>query len=242
MTVAAILVAAGSGLRLGAARPKAFVEVSGEPLIAHAARALHDSAAVDQLVIVVPEGCQLEAELAVRRASVLGDGARMSLAVAVGGASRQASVAQGLALLDAEIDIVLVHDAARALASAGLVRSVVDAVRAGHDAVVPGLAVPDTIKAVAPPDQFGVALVQATLDRSALRLIQTPQGFRRDLLERAHAAGAGRAASETSAAGDDAALVEALGLPVHVVPGDVLAFKITGPHDLLIASAFLDHS
>jgi 2-C-methyl-D-erythritol 4-phosphate cytidylyltransferase len=133
-----------------------------------------------------------------------------------------------------------VHDAARALASPDLVRRVVAAVLDGHGAVVPGLPVIDTVKQVmtgsaGDPGASSAEQVVTTVDRSMLRTIQTPQGFARELLDRAHRAGAARAATEDTAATDDAALVEALGEPVWVVPGEDDALKITTARDLAIA-------
>lgn len=124
---------------------------------------------------------------------------------------------------------MLVHDAARPLAPVSLVDSVAAAVRAGAEAVVPGLPVADTIKAV---DEHGT--VVATVDRGSLRAVQTPQGFRRRLLAEAHAAG-----DPDAPATDDAGLVEALGGTVLVVPGDEEAFKVTRPLDLVLAEAVL---
>jgi 2-C-methyl-D-erythritol 4-phosphate cytidylyltransferase len=154
-----------------------------------------------------------------------------SALVVAGGATRQDSVRAGLSALSADVDVVLVHDAARALAPSTLAARVVAAVREGHAAVVPGLAVTDTIKSVS---ESGA--VVSTIDRSALRAIQTPQGFSRDLLERAHASSPG------SPATDDAGLVEALGEPVHVVDGDRLALKVTTIDDLLVATALMGQS
>jgi len=146
--------------------------------------------------------------------------------VVAGGAERTASVAAGLAALDDEVDIVLVHDAARCLAPATLFDRLVEAVREGADAVVPGLPVTDTIKAV---DATGV--VVGTPDRSTLRAVQTPQAFRRSVLAGAHASGA--------EATDDAALVELVGGRVLVVDGDDLAFKVTTAADLERADRIL---
>lgn len=157
-----------------------------------------------------------------------------------GGATRQASVAAGLRMARPEDDVVLVHDAARPLVPPSLVRRVVEAVRSGHAAVVPGLPVTDTIKQVIPGP--GAELVVGTPDRSLLRAVQTPQGFERDLLVRAHAAGAVRAAAEHLAATDDAGLVEALGEKVHIVPGDEAAFKITTERDLWLAELVLQEA
>ena len=147
-----------------------------------------------------------------------------------GGATRQDSVRCGLGALPDGVDIVLVHDAARPFVPAAVVGRVVAAVVAGADAVVPVLPLIDTVKQV---DSVGTVL--ATPDRSGLRSVQTPQGFRRSLLERAYAA-------EGLVATDDAGLVEQIGGRVEAVDGDALAFKITGPLDLLLADAVLHTS
>src|SRR5262245_24086302 len=137
--------------------------------------------------------------------------------VVPGGANRQASVASALAAAPPEYEIVLVHDAARALAPAELIERVAGTVRAGHPAVIPVLPVVDTIRHV---DLAGEII--GTLDRSALRVVQTPQGFRRDVLVAAHEA----AVDELT---DDAGLAEKIGVPVTTVVGDEAAFKITRP-------------
>lgn len=185
------------------------------------------------LVVTVPDGYVEQAT-----AALLGEVSGTDLWVVEGGPSRQASVALGLAALDAEVDVVVVHDAARAFAPASLVARVVDAVRSGHGAVVPGLPVVDTTKRVGPPDPSGARPVLETPPRADLVAVQTPQGFDRALLDRAHAAGADRADDETTAASDDAGLVEALGEPVWVVPGDEAAWKITTRADLDLAERF----
>lgn len=236
MTTAAVLVAAGSGTRLGRGVPKALVELGGVPLVLRAAAALAASGSVTAVVVVAPAG-----DPAAVRALFPDDvvpGTSVPVAVVRGGTSRQASVAAGLASLAPDADVVLVHDAARALAGPALVRGVEAAVRAGHRAVVPAVPVTDTIKVVGPGDASG-APVRATLDRAVLRAVQTPQGFDRALLEAAHAAGAARAVDETAAATDDAGLVEALGEDVWVVPGDPAAMKVTTPADLLVAELLL---
>jgi 2-C-methyl-D-erythritol 4-phosphate cytidylyltransferase len=200
-------------------------------LLVHASEALlaarsRAGESVGQLVVTVPSGYvaaagQVLAEVA----------ARCDLWVVEGGATRQASVAAGLAALGPEVDLVLVHDAARAFAPAALVGQVIDAVRAQHPAVVPGLAVVDTVKRVG-ADVGGARPVLGTVPREELVTVQTPQGFGRALLERAHASGAARADDEAVAASDDAGLVEALGEPVWVIAGDVRAAKITTAADL----------
>lgn len=215
--------------------PKAFVTLAGESLLAHALRGVLTCTSVDEVIVVAPSGHRSEAETACRdvgsrySASASGRGSpRTAVAVAVvgGGAERGDSVAAGLAVLRSDVDIVLVHDAARCLTPVDVFDRVVAAVTAGAVAVVPGIPVVDTIKAV---DAAG--LVVATPARSTLRAIQTPQGFRRDVLERAHALGGN--------ATDDAALVERLGEPVLVVDGDARALKVTTPHDLETAARLL---
>lgn len=167
-------------------------------------------------------------------------GTRLAAVIVPGGPTRQASVAAGLAALGEDVDVVLVHDAARCLTPAALIRDVEAAVRSGHPAVVPALPVTDTVKRVGPADATGAEPVEDTLERGALRAVQTPQGFDRALLERAHAAGVGRASDEALAASDDAGLVEALGEPVWVVPGHERAMKITTPRDLALATLLLE--
>lgn len=234
MTTLAILTAAGSGARLGRDLPKALVHLGGFPLVLHAARRLVGSGAVDALVVTAPDGLRdVVADLLAGDPSVT-----VPVTVVDGGPTRQASVAAGLAAGGRAHDVVLVHDAARPLVPADLVRRVAAAVRAGHGAVVPGLPVTDTVKQVVPGDD--AELVVGTPDRAVLRAVQTPQGFSRDLLERAHRAGRGRSGSEAVAATDDAGLVEALGEPVHIVPGDTAAAKITTERDLRIAALELE--
>ncbi|HEX5740294.1 MAG TPA: 2-C-methyl-D-erythritol 4-phosphate cytidylyltransferase [Pilimelia sp.] len=160
-------------------------------------------------------------------APVSGGDRRPFLLVVPGGATRQESVAAALAAVPPGLDIVCVHDAARALAPAALVESVASAVRAGAAAVVPVLPVVDTVRAVG----AGGALA-GVVDRAALRRVQTPQGFRRAVLAAAHARGG-------VSATDDAGLVEGLGVPVTAVAGAEEAFKITTPYDLAVAEALL---
>jgi 2-C-methyl-D-erythritol 4-phosphate cytidylyltransferase len=236
MTTLAILTAAGSGSRLGRDLPKALVELGGFPLVLHAARRLAASGVVDSLVVTAPGG------LVGVMTDLLADDPHVRIPVRVtdGGPTRQASVAAGLDLARPGDDVVLVHDAARPLVPSDLVQRVVGAVRSGHGAVVPGLPVTDTVKQVRPDGD--AELVTGTPDRSMLRAVQTPQGFDRELLVRAHRTGAGRAVAEHLAATDDAGLVEALGEPVHMVAGDTAAFKITTERDLWLASLVLQET
>ena len=217
MIVGALVPAAGSGLRLGPGAPKALRLLAGEPLLLHAVRGLRRATSVGPVVVAAPAD-DLER---VRR---LLHG--LDVVVVAGGAERQDSVRAALAALPAEVDHVLVHDAARCLTPVAVVERVVAALRDGAEAVVPVLPVADTVK------QVDGDRVVTTVDRSALRAVQTPQGFRRDVLERAHA-------STGPALTDDAGLVEAAGGTVTTVAGADEAFKVTRPLDLLLAEALL---
>jgi 2-C-methyl-D-erythritol 4-phosphate cytidylyltransferase len=221
---AAIVPAAGRGERLGVGVPKALRSIAGIPILVHAVQSLIASGRVDLVVVAAPPH-QLD-EATRLLATIHGD-----VRVVAGGSNRQQSVARGLAAVPQDVEIVLVHDAARALTPPELVSAVAAAVSAGADAVIPVLPVADTIKAV----DSTTTTVTATIDRSTLRAVQTPQGFRRALLAKAHAAA--EAADEALSATDDAGLVERLGLPVSVIPGHVEAFKVTTPFDLLLAEA-----
>lgn len=221
---AALVPAAGRGERLGPGAPKALRPLGGMPMLVHAVRALAASRVVDLVVVAAPQD-EVEAV-----ASMLAEQEfSAEVVVVTGGPTRQDSVARALLGLPDDVDVVLVHDAARPLVPAEVVGSVVSAVRSGHPAVVPGLPVVDTIKAV---DDHGD--VERTIDRESLRAIQTPQGFDRAVLQRAHAA-----ADLDAVATDDAGLVERLGTRVHVVPGHEEAFKVTTPLDVVIAEAIL---
>jgi 2-C-methyl-D-erythritol 4-phosphate cytidylyltransferase len=187
--------------------------------VAQALRRVLACPEVGDVVVVAPLGH--EGELAEAIADLTGGPAGdVSVRVVAGGPERTDSVAAGVAALPARVDLVLVHDAARPLAPPELFTRVVAALRAGLDAVVPGVPVTDTVKQV-----NARAVVVATPDRSALRAVQTPQGFRRTVLETAHR-------DTRATATDDATLVERGGGTVHVVAGDARAAKITGPGDL----------
>ncbi|MDF1522366.1 MAG: 2-C-methyl-D-erythritol 4-phosphate cytidylyltransferase [Trueperaceae bacterium] len=212
--VAALVPAAGQGTRLGLG-PKAFVPLAGRPLLVWAVRAL--APWVDEVVVAVPEAALGEAA-----ALLAGAAGTTPVRCVAGGATRQETV-ERLALAT-EAEIVLVHDAARPFLDAAIVRAATAAARK-HGACSVAVAVTDTL--VRASDGGAV-------DRSALLAVQTPQGFRRELLLRAHA----HARAAGTSATDDAGLVRALGAEVAWVPGSAQLFKVTGPDDLALAEAW----
>ena len=212
-----MLAAAGRGERLGSGVVKALRELAGEPLLLHAIRGVRAVPAIGPVVVLAPVGLVNDLTVLLSSYDVL---------VTAGGDERQESVRHGLAALPAGVNHVLVHDAARALAPPALFAAVIAALRAGAEAVVPVLPIADTVKRVVGDRVTG------TVERGDLRAVQTPQGFDRELLVRAHA-------QTGPAATDDAALVERLGRTVHTVPGSEDAFKVTRPFDLVVAEAVL---
>ena len=216
-TSAAIIAGAGMGHRLGADIPKALIQIDGITLIERAFTAL--STVVDEIIITAPAGYEAEFQ------KIVGE----SATVITGGVLRSDSVNLALNSLSPSINYVLVHDAARALASADLASRVLGELRGGESAVVPVIQVVDTIKEI---DRDGY--VRNTPDRSALKAVQTPQGFALDVLKRAHAA--------SEDATDDAALVEALGIKVKAITGEARAMKVTNPEDIAIAITHLRNS
>ena len=244
----AVLTAAGSGSRLGAGVPKALVPVGGVSLLRRAAAGLIASGVVSHVVVTAPaeEVDRFRAELEGLPDGSVGTsvGRRGEIEVVAGSPrSRQASVALGLAAALAAVpqaDVVIVHDAARALTPPEVTQRVVAAVRAGHEAVVPVLPVTDTVKEVEARPAGEPEPVVGTPRRDRLRAVQTPQGFSTPVLVAAHRAGAERAGDEALAASDDAGLVEACGGSVVVVAGDERAMKVTTPMDLALAELLLE--
>ncbi|MEY9952751.1 2-C-methyl-D-erythritol 4-phosphate cytidylyltransferase [Leifsonia sp. EB34] len=212
--VAVVVVAAGSGTRLGAEVPKAFVELDGSTLLERSLHAVRGMRSGAEPVLVVPADRVREAAEVGQR--VFG----RPVEVVGGGVTRQQSVAAGLAVIGDDVEVVLVHDAARALTPSTLFDAVVDAVAETGHGVIPGLPVSDTIKRV-----HADGSVHETVDRSTLAAVQTPQGFPREQLLAAYAAA-------TTDETDDAGLVAAAGYRVTVLPGATEAFKITTPWDL----------
>ena len=209
-TSAAIIAGAGMGHRLGAQIPKALIQIDGVTLIERAFASL--STVVDEIVITAPAGYEEQFR------AIVGE----SATVITGGVLRSDSVNLALKSLSPSTKYVLVHDAARALATSELASRVLHELQSGESAVIPALNVIDTIKEV---DRDGY--VRNTPDRSSLRAVQTPQGFAVEVLKRAHEA--------SQDATDDAALVEALGIKVKTIPGEARAMKITNPEDIATA-------
>ena len=204
---AAIIAGAGMGHRLGAEIPKALIQIQGITLLERAFTSL--SKVVDEIVITAPAGYEEQFK------AIVGQSAE----VITGGVLRSDSIRVALKALSPSVESVLIHDAARALASSDLAAKVLGELRSGQSAVIPVLKVIDTIKEI---DRDG--FVRATPDRSSLVAAQTPQGFNRQVLERAHSA--------SDDATDDAALVEAIGVKVKTIEGETLAFKITTKEDI----------
>lgn len=209
MRVSVILLAAGAGRRMGGRVPKAFLALAGLPVYLHSYSTFRSMKEVRQVVLVIPRGYRIPGAV-------------------TGGGRRQDSVLNGLKAVHPDSDVVLIHDAARPLVTPDLVRRVIRAAwRLGG--AVPGVPVGDTIKRVTRGGR-----IRATLDRSELRAVQTPQGFRKGVLEAAYAAGHGR-----KDATDDAQIVERAGGRVGLVEGNSENFKITSKFDLKRAEDYL---
>jgi len=216
--VAALIVAAGRGQRAGGPLPKQYLDLNGQPILRHSVKAFLDSGLVDIVQVVIHPGDR-----------PLYDESTIGLIIAepcTGGASRQESVRLGLEALAAETpDLVLIHDAARPFVSEWLIRAIVDAL-SNNEAVIPGLAVTDTIK------QVDGEIVTGNIDRDSLRRAQTPQGFRYKIILAAH-----RALADVADLTDDAAVAERAGHAVHVVDGDERNIKVTTSEDVAALSA-----
>ena len=227
MFVSAIIAAGGRGLRFGADRPKQFLEIGGRSILQTSIEALAASDRVDEIVVALPE-------------PYLGDVAKAwpaaskRLAFVAGGARRQDSVANAFAQSSPAADVIVIHDAARPFVTADLIARTVDAAHA-HGAAIAAIAARDTVKQAGDPDRDGSRPIRATIPRDTVFLAQTPQAFRRDVLARALEEG------QSIDATDEAMLVERLGLPVHVVEGDVRNVKITTAEDLATARGAAPH-
>lgn len=220
MGVPALIVAAGSGQRLGAGAPKALVSLAGRPLYGWSVEAFSAASRVDRIVVAVPPGHEP-------------DFTEPGIEVVAGGDYRSGSVANGLEHLGAEVgaDLLVVHDAARPLVTPDLIDAAIDALVAdpGLDAVIAAAPVTDTIKRVDPDSR-----VVETLDRSELVSVQTPQVFRVSALARAIETG------DLAAATDDASLIESAGGSVGVIDSPSGNIKVTVPGDLELAARLLE--
>ena len=224
MTTAVVIVAAGSGTRLGHRAPKAFTPVAGSSMLERCIDALNEWSVPSSIVVVVPEGWVTPAEELLAYS-------KNPLTVVVGGAERTDSVRAGVAALGPDVEYVLIHDAARALMPIEVFDRVLEALQAGQVGVVPHLAVVDTLitaETQAPSSgstEEGLLVMGETVDRSALVAVQTPQGFRATELRAAFA-------RMTETFTDDASAMREAGHQVVAVSGDPRGFKITYPEDL----------
>jgi 2-C-methyl-D-erythritol 4-phosphate cytidylyltransferase len=218
--VGVVIAGGGKGVRLGGSTPKQFLLLDSIPILLRTARRFEQHPAVSQIVVVVPSAYLLRAERLLRRG-----GCRKIARVVAGGADRQESVRRGMRAFPVPPGVILVHDAVRPFVSKRVIAEVIKgAVRYGGAVV--GVRVTDTIKTGHTGGYYG-----KTLDRSNLWAVQTPQGFRRSVLERAHE----RAARTGFVGTDEASLVERIGLRVRIVEGDYGNIKITTREDLKLA-------
>ncbi len=223
MKASAIIVAAGSGVRLGKNEPKAFVKIGGRTMLSYSLRVVASVAQIVELVIAVPGGFESAA-----RAEVVAAGVRIPVKITAGGVERQDSVRIALGLTAAESDLIVVHDAARPIATAAMFERCLDAAARAGGAIA-AIAVADTLKRVVDD------AITGTVARAGLWQAQTPQAFRREVLVEAHR----RASSDRIAATDDADLVERIGARVEVVEGSTANIKITTASDLAIVEAII---
>jgi len=223
MKIEVILAAAGKGERIGAGVPKALLPVGGKPLFLHSLKVFGASALIKGIVLVVPPAAVDKFSRAVAKSAV-----KKRIKIVRGGKERQDSVRNGLAALDADTDTVFIHDAARPFVTPKIIKDLVKVLRRDQAATV-AVPVKPTIKRVDPVSGY----VAATLDRRFLWDVQTPQGFRREVLAKAHA----QAGEETAT--DDAYLVEKLGEKVKIVPGDYRNFKVTTSEDIIFAEGLI---
>lgn len=233
--VYALVAAAGQGTRLGAVVPKAFVTLRDRTLVERSVAAMVTAMVVDEVIVLVSPEMEKFAEQLLRTAGLIDGEAGIPVRLVHGGGERADSVWAGLQAIEADDGVVLIHDAARALTPPGMIARVVNTVLAGEQAVVPVVPVTDTIK------QVTGDRVDATLDRASLRAVQTPQAFDLATLREAN-----RAYFATEDPGfvatDDASLMEWFGVSVACVTGDPMAFKITTPIDMTLATTLVNEA
>ncbi len=224
MDVTAIIAAAGQGLRMESATRKQYLFLEKVPVLARSLNLFLQDSLVSEVIAVIPPGERAEVQNLLQPYCPI-----ERIMLIDGGATRQESVGRGLEASSGRGDLVCIHDAARPLASPGLLETLLSAA-SEWGAAIPVLPLTDTIKEV---DREGMVL--ATPEREALRLVQTPQVFQREVISAAY-----RQAGELGLkATDDASLVEAMGRPVKAVPGEAKNLKITSPQDLELASLFI---
>lgn len=223
--VGVVVVAGGSGCRMGAAMPKQFLEIAGRPILVRTIERMHEALPKAEIVVVLPE-----AHVELWRECYVKADCRVEHRVALGGATRFDSVASGIAALRDDCQLVAVHDGVRPLLSVDMIRRGVECARESG-AAVPVIAVVDSIREV---DSEGSHVV----DRSRLRAVQTPQVFRADLLKRAYAV-IGARLDDRSKATDDASVVEMAGYKVALYDGEPQNLKLTTPTDLSVAEIIL---
>lgn len=233
MRVIALVAAAGKGTRLKASVPKAFVRLRGRSLLERSIAAMMKSGTVDEVIVVVSPEMESFARKMLSQAGLLST--QVPVRLVRGGGERADSVWAGLQAIPVEDSVVLIHDAARALTPPGMIARVAQRVLGGAPAVVPVVPVTDTIK------QVSGDIVAGTPDRSALRAVQTPQGFDLRTLRAANQAYFS-SADPGFIATDDASLMEWHGTEVVTVQGDPMAFKVTTPIDLVLARTITDEA
>jgi 2-C-methyl-D-erythritol 4-phosphate cytidylyltransferase len=219
--VGVVIVAGGSGTRVGGRELKQFRWVAGKPMLLHSLQTFMARADVVSVVCVLPQHLAADPPPWIFQCDI------DRLMISVGGKTRRHSVANGLDDLPDEAQVVLIHDAARPGVTDAMISRVIAAARR-DGAAIAALPVSDTIKTVNEEGR-----ITGTVDRSALWRAQTPQGFTRDIIVKAHRAGTAGRIDAT----DDAALCEHLGIPVTVVPGDERAMKVTEEADFARAEA-----
>jgi len=225
MRTVAIIPAAGSGNRMSRDVSKQYLALGGKPILVCTLEVFEACPLVDSLLIVVPS----QDVVSVRNDILAPWNLKKVAGIIPGGKERQDSVRAGIEALDGDVELVIIHDAVRPFITAGLIENCVRAATAEGAATV-GVPVKDTVKEVGPDGR-----ILRTCDRSLLWLTQTPQVFRRDIIENAH-----RAAVRDGFRGtDDTSLVERLGISVQMIRGDYGNIKITTPEDLILAEALL---
>lgn len=241
--IAVIVVAAGSGERLGYGMPKAKVPLGGEPMLTHTLRGVLAAGVASQVCVAIPRGEDSLRGLCEAMTVETAAAGSPTITVVDGGSTRSDSVRAALAALEPDVTAVMVHDAARALTPDEVFHRVAHSLAEGALAVIPALAVVDTIKAVSPTGREEAPRapekVRTTPARGQLRAVQTPQGFDLATLRRAHRDAEMFTDAQAAAVTDDAMLVEAMGVDVYVVKGSARSLKITTPTDLLLAEALL---